>query len=280
MVQMKRTELEPETPSPKAPEPPPKRKPGRPRKHPESPWVDPLAATVGTNNTGRSQDFTVPPPELTCEGCDRTVATEEFSVYLEAVAAHKLQDLEGSTETPPDRICNYCARYGVPMENPLAILSKPEIEALAVLAAGGSMRRAAVVMGVSERQIRAYLTGREKNVLRAAYQKLLLQEGITPQAIAKVIYEALSAERPHWDSLAERFVFFPDHNTRLKAAQMGQRILQLEQPTELSARSPEEHGPAITFHTNLGDGATVSDGAYTIDVRPASALPAPMKQVN
>lgn len=246
----------------------PERPRARPRLRRSVPGVDPAAAVIRTNHTGKQRDFTAPPKEFVCEGCDATKPSADFTRYLEALGLHRGASGADPSLPEPDRLCNHCATYGPPLENPLAALSKPEIDALAVLAAGGSMRRAAIVMGVSERQIRAYLSGREKAMLRGAYQKLLLQMGITPQVVAQVLLDALGAEKPV--SLGHGEIqMFPDHSTRLKAALAAQKILQLEQPGELTARAPETGGAGFHLHTNLGDGAVVEDGAYTVEIRPA-----------
>lgn len=230
---------------------------------------------------GRSKDYTVPAVQFDCEGCGVSRPRDEFARYLEAVAEHAVrEDEEGEPHAPdpPPRLCDFCATYGPPIENPLAKLSKPEIDALAVLAAGGSMRRAATVMGISERQIRSYLSGREKNMLRAAYAKLLLQIGVTPQKLARVFNEALDAEKAQWNSALQEWDYFPDHATRVRAAQAAQRILSLEQPAELADRVTQERGVGLHFHTNLGDGTTAPvDEGYTLEVRPIKPEP---RQVN
>lgn len=255
------------------------KRPAGPAKPTPSEWK-PGDVGFPPERRGRQKDHTVPPPEFSCEGCGATRPREEFTRYLDAVAAHLvLEDEEGDgqIEAPPEKLCDYCATYGPPLENPLARLSKPEIDALAVLAAGGSMRRAGAVMGISERQIRSYLSGREKNMLRAAYAKLLLQIGVTPQKLARVFNEALDATKAQWNSDAHCWDEFPDHSTRVRAAQAAQRILSLEQPAELADRVTTDRGIGVHFHTNLGDGKTppVEEG-YSIEVRPIQ----PMKQIN
>lgn len=236
--------------------------------------------TLGGNardGNGPSHSDTTPiPAELECEGCRLTFPSEKFQAYLLLVQRHVVE--QGEAVDPeeveePLRLCDHCATYGPPMENPLAKLSQPEINALAVLAAGGSMRRAAAVMGVSERQMRAYLTGREKQTLRAAYAKLLLQIGITPERLARVIDEALTAEKPYWNRTTETFQMFPDHAVRVRAAEMAQRVLGLTSPNEQPEQLAASKAASVVVQTNLGDGKQMAaDEAYTIAVR---RVPAP-----
>lgn len=246
---------------------PEKRKRGRPKKvRPPNPF-DP------GNDTGKSMDFTVPPNSMTCEACRLAKPTEQFSRFLEIIAEAKGEGEDWSA----DRLCDHCATYGPPLENPLAKLSPKEVEALSVLAAGGTMRRAALVLGVNEKTMRQYLAGREKPVIRAAYQKLCIQMGLTPENLAKVVVEALGASKAHFDMEGKLIGESPDHNVRLKAAAMGLKILQLEQPTELSKRSADEDAmlrPAI--FTNLGDGKTITDDGYVIPY----TMPRQIKDVN
>lgn len=156
-------------------------------------------------------------------------------------------------------------------------LSPVEIRALSELASGGSMRRAAELMGTDEKQMRQYLMGREKVVLRAAYQKLLIQIGITPERLARTVLEALDASRDVYDKEGNLVGSSPDHNVRLKAAGMAQKILQLEQPTELSARAPDDDGMGrIGWDTTLGDGKTIDTEGYEVPAGPKR----PMKQLN
>lgn len=220
----------------------------------------------------RVEDTTPVPATLECEGCGKSFPPAQFQRYLTVLQQGIVEDAEeggsaNNIETPP-RFCDPCATYGPPLENPMAALSQPEIDALAVLAAGGSMRRAAAVLGVHERQLRSYLSGREKHMLRAAYAKLLMQMGVTPERLGRVIVEALDATSPYWNRANERFEFYPDHATRLRSALAAQKILGLETPGELAAREQQPRGASIHFSTNLGDGSTsVVDEGYTVEVR-------------
>ncbi len=242
---------------PPAPE---KRKRGRPKKvRPPNPF-DP------GNDTGKSMDFTVPPNSFVCETCGIAKPSTQFTRFLELVAEAKAADEDWSI----DRLCDHCATYGPPLENPLAKLSPKEIEALSVLAAGGSMRRAALCLGVDERSMRNYLAGREKPVIRAAYQKLCIQMGLTPEALARVVVEALGATKSHFNTDGELIGESPDHNVRLKAAAMGLKILQLEQPAELARRAADEDAmlrPQIV--TNLDGNSTIDEQGYTVPYLPA-----------
>lgn len=246
---------------------PEKRKRGRPKKvRPPNPF-DPGP------DVGSSKDFTVPPNSFACDTCGLTKPTEQFSRFLELVAEAKAN----GDDWEVDRLCDHCATYGPPLENPLAKLSPKEIEALSVLAAGGSMRRAAMCLGIDERSMRNYLAGREKPVIRAAYQKLCIQMGITPERLAQAVVDALGAEKEIYNSKGEYVGSSPDHNVRLKAAGMGLKILQLEQPTELSKRADEGDGSlAPPVYTNLGDGKTFNEEGYVIPY----SLPAGAKVVN
>lgn len=232
-----------------------KRKRGRPRKErPPNPFGYP------TESHGRPRDFAVPPDALTCEACEEQKPTQKFSRFLEQVATVRAENGDWQLE----RLCDHCATYGPPLENPLAKLSIRELEALSVLAAGGSMRRAALVLGVDEKQMRSYLAGREKPVIRAAYQKLCLQMGITPEKLAQVIVDALGASRSVYSADGTLIAEIPDHNIRLKAAGYGLKILQLEQPTELSKRSADEDMLLRpTVYTTLGDGKTIEAEGYS-----------------
>lgn len=229
-----------ETSTPQDPEVPEKRKRGRPRKVPPA-W----AATPPVPEPA--------PTEFACDGCRQAKPFDAFKKFV------ALEDPNAVC------LCDHCATYGAPLENPLAELTPMEVRALDELAAGGSMRRASAIMGLSEQQMRQYLAGKEKPVIRAAYQKLLLQIGVTPDLIAHTIHDALRAEKVWFDKDGREAGREPDHAVRLKAAGMAQKVLTLEQPAELTRRAPDEDpSTAWAVETTLGDGKSNAQDAYWV----------------
>lgn len=198
------------------------------------------------------------PEPTVCEGCSRDLPVSAFTRYLKIAG-----DLDA--DTAPAQLCDHCATYGPPSENPLLGLSVGEIEALQILAAGGSMRRAAEAAGVDQATLRARLEGRsgQRHVMREAFRALLLQAGITPKKITTAIADAFGA-------MTEKGAV--DHNVRLKAADRATRLLELEERhvyTPKAAFKLGAHGGAargmLFFETTLGDGTTPAlEEAYQV----------------
>lgn len=194
---------------------------------------------------------------LECAGCEIEKDADEFQRYLRAVV-----DL--SDELPPLQLCDACAVYGPPSENPLVALTQPEIAALEVLATGGSIRKAAAVMGTSPAKLVQRLEGRsaDRKIFRQAYKSLLVQAGVTPRKLTRAIADALEAEKISFGKDGQEYSQ-PDHGARLKAVSIAQRALELE---EHGARS---EGPTVQqnnfhFETNLGNGEKTVDDAYEV----------------
>lgn len=197
-------------------------------------------------------------PLLDCEGCDIAKDAHEFTRYLKAVI-----DLAGDAD-PPLQFCDACATYGPPSENPLTALTQPEIAALEVLASGGSLRRAAAVMGVMPYKLVQRLEGRsnERKVFRQAYKSLLIQAGVTPGKLTRKIAEALEAEKITFAKDGTEYAQ-PDHGARLKAVSLAQRALELEEHGVMAA-APHAQQNNFYFDTNLGNGEKTVDDAYEV----------------
>lgn len=194
---------------------------------------------------------------LECEGCEIAKDADEFQRYLRAVV-----DL--ADEMPPLQLCDACAVYGPPSENPLVSLTQPEIAALEVLATGGSLRKAASVMGTSVPRLVQRLEGRstDRKVFRQAYKTLLIQAGVTPRKLTAKIADALEAEKISFGKDGREYSQ-PDHGARLKAVSIAQRALELEEHGS-RAEGPTSQQNNFYFETNLGNGEKTVEDAYEV----------------
>lgn len=205
------------------------------------------------------------PTAIRCGGCDTEFPLSRFSKYL--------RQLESGIELDPDEAipqwCDGCATYGPPLENPLGDLTPNQLAGMKMLAGGASIAATARHMKIDRTDLRRMLSGKDRGVFRAAYQRLLIAKGIDPESIATVIAEGMKATRAQWHRESGGFVEFPDHSNRLKAATIAQKTLDLNPPNELS-RPPGEmaSGVNIFLNTNLGerDERTERD-VYTIESR-------------
>lgn len=194
---------------------------------------------------------------LECAGCEIAKDADEFQRYLRAVV-----DL--ADELPPLQLCDACAVYGPPSENPLTALTQPEIAALEVLSTGGSLRKAASVMGTSVPKLVQRLEGRsnDRKIFRQAYKTLLIQAGVTPRKLTGAIADALEAEKITFGKDGSEYSQ-PDHGARLKAVSIAQRALELEEHGSRS-EAPTQQQNNFFFETNLGNGEKTVDDAYEV----------------
>lgn len=194
---------------------------------------------------------------LECEGCDIAKDADEFQRYLRAVV-----DL--SDEMPPLQLCDACAVYGPPSENPLVALTQPEIAALEILSTGGSLRKAASIMGTSVARLVQRLEGRsnDRKVFRQAYKTLLIQAGVTPRKLTSAISDALQAEKISFGKDGQEYSQ-PDHGARLKAVSIAQRALELEDHGARTEGTTAQQNN-FYFETNLGNGEKTVDDAYEV----------------
>lgn len=196
-------------------------------------------------------------PTMTCDGCGHDVQLEEFSRYL-AVAG----DLDETTA--PRQLCDYCSVYGPPLEDPLHTLTPRQIKGLEMLASGGTLRGAARVMKISATELKQMMRGQDRTLFRAAYQRLLIQEGLDPRSLARTFKEAIESEKMQWNPERQAFDAFPDTGNRLKAAIHLQKTFQLDAPAE-AADAGAVKGNTFNFVTNLdGKSEAKQDTGYTI----------------
>ncbi len=197
-----------------------------------------------------------PVPLIPCEGCGLELDAQKFTRFLKAIS-------EGEDEAPA-QLCDPCATYGPPTENPLNSLTGREVEGLQILASGGTFRAAARAMGTSVARLVQRIEGRskERKVFRHAYKSLLLQSGVTPQLLTDKIREALDAEKITFTKDGGEYSQ-PDHGVRLKAVAMAERVLDLESRAQAVAAPVQAHNNFF-FDTNLGNGEKTIDDAYEV----------------
>lgn len=119
------------------------------------------------------------------------------------------------------------------------------------LAAG--IRAAAKATGYSPANLREMLAGRRVPEFRRAFQLLLEASGADIETCAQVVGEAMRAREYKYHPAEEEFVSFPDHRTRLRAAQHATKMLELEPPVGNAIQI----GVGVTIKTNLGSGETI-----------------------
>jgi len=193
----------------------------------------------------------------TCEACGETKPMDQWTRYLEVMG-----DLD--SDTAPQMLCNYCSVYGPPLEDPLHALTPNETRALEHLASGGNVSSAAKIIGISRDQLRSLMSGRDKHIFRAAYQRLLLSMGLTPTKLALFFDDAVTSEKMQWNPERGAFEAFPDTANRLKAVALTQKTMQLDPPSEMAARDTGQPLVEFNFVTNLDGSSQLTDKGYTI----------------
>ena len=190
-----------------------------------------------------------------CEGCSLERQPEDFAKF----------DAEPRIEGDP-RLCDYCFTYGPPVRDPLAKMDVKTRQAMQHLAGGGTIADAARIRGCDPTTIKHQLSGRDRGVFREAFQALLIDGGIGPDRIVKTLEGSLEADRYFMGKSGE-IESAPDHSTRLKAANLVVKLLDLQPPQELSKMTGAgTTAIALVINTNID--ATVVEQepeAFTVE---------------
>jgi len=192
--------------------------------------------------------------EILCDCCNLAKEIEEFSDF------HARDD----PMDPSPMVCDHCAKFGPPLQDPCLALSVPWRNALLRMASGGSIRDAARAGGMNEKTLRSTLNGTENWAVRASMNKLLINAGLGPEKIIQVLGDAADATRPTWHPEEKEFKDFPDHPTRLRAITPMLKLAAMEAPAERAA----DEGSArvqIAVVTNLGSKEPIQiEGQYEV----------------
>jgi len=194
-----------------------------------------------------------------CDGCGVPKSPDEFSKFF-------AKDLSLDADEAPPMLCNYCATYGPPMEDPLAEMNVRERQAMLMLAAGGTVAGAARHIGMSKEKLRDILSGRERGVFREAFQKMLVSEGLGPDSIVNAIKRSITGKKYQWNQDTSEFQEFEDHAAQTRAADMLIKLFDLKPPQEL-ARNVEPatgKGVVVNIQTNVGDGKNIRTDEYEV----------------
>ena len=179
--------------------------------------------------------------------------------YLEMRSAYNPKD-------PDPQVCDHCRKYGPPLADPLRGLNVKERKALKVLAAGGSHRAASRASGIDDKTLRESLAGENKSSMRAAFSRLMVDQGLDPDSIITVLREGLSANKHQWNSKDKEFNEFPDFSSRLNAAKTAIKVHSLEPPKE-AAGGAGTNAVQVVINTNVGSDQPIEKpGTYTIEV--------------
>lgn len=192
--------------------------------------------------------------EILCDCCNLAKEIEEFADF------HARDD----PMDPSPMVCDHCAKFGPPLQDPCLALSVPWRNALLRMASGGSIRDAARAGGMNEKTLRSTLNGTENWAVRASMNKLLINAGLGPEKIIKVLGDAADATRPTWHPEDKQFEHFPDHPTRLRAITPMMKLAAMEAPSE---RAPDEGSARVQIAvvTNLGSKEPIQiEGQYEV----------------
>ena len=195
--------------------------------------------------------------EIVCECCNLGKEVEDFSNF------HARDD----PMDPSPLVCDHCAKFGPPIQDPCLSLSIPWRNALLRVASGGSIREAARAGGMNEKTLRMALNGTENFAVRASMYKLLIHAGLGPDKIIEILKGAADATRPTWHPEEKEFKEFPDHSIRLRAAQPMIKLAAMEAPAE---RAADDSGSRVQIQvvTNLGSKEPVAiEGQYKVQGR-------------
>jgi len=192
--------------------------------------------------------------EIVCECCNLGKEIEDFSDF------HARDD----PMDPSPLVCDHCAKFGPPIQDPCLALSIPWRNALLRMASGASIREAARAGGMDEKTLRSTLNGTENWAVRASMNKLLIDAGLGPEKLIQILGEAADATRPTWHPVKQDFEQFPDHSVRLRAAQPMIKLAAMEAPAE---RAADEGSSRVQIQvvTNLGSKEPIAiEGRYEV----------------
>lgn len=151
--------------------------------------------------------------------------------------------------------CKTCRVTGKPKPQFLKLTGRHRRAIACVLAApslASGYREAAAMTGYSIQTIRDLFAGRRTPEFRRCYQLMLESAGADMSRLVEVQVAALSADEQKYHPKLEDFVAFPDHRTRLRAAQHLTKQLELDPPKQDGVQV----NVGIKFETNLGGGET------------------------
>jgi hypothetical protein len=151
--------------------------------------------------------------------------------------------------------CRKCRTKGSPKPQFLSLTARHRRAIACVLAAPSlakGYKEAARVTGYSVQTIRELFAGRRVPEFRRCYQLMLESAGADMARLVEVQVACLSAEEQKYHPKLEDFVAFPDHRTRLRAAQHLTKQLELDPPKQDGINV----SVGIKFETNLGSGET------------------------
>lgn len=195
--------------------------------------------------------------EILCDCCNLAKEIEDFSDF------HARDD----PMDPSPMVCDHCAKFGPPLQDPCLALTIPWRNALLRIASGGSIRDAARAGGMNEKTLRSTLNGTENWAVRASMSKLLNHAGLGVEKIIQVLGDAADATRPTWHPEEKEFEHFPDHSIRLRAVTPLLKLNAMEAPTE---RAPEAGNTRVQLQvvTNLGSKEPITiEGQYEVHGR-------------
>jgi len=165
-------------------------------------------------------------------------------------------ELDYDPQSAPPVLCEKCRTEGpskVAEQDVMAGIHLKERRLIAGLMEGLSVTKAAEAADMPTSRAHKLIRGEAKPIVRAAYQRILEEAGLTLPKIAKVMAEAIDAEKVMWNPEERQFDSFPDHNVRLKAASTAASHLDVAEPE--SKRNPNAtQALSVTIITNL-DGA-------------------------
>lgn len=151
--------------------------------------------------------------------------------------------------------CKGCRSNGAPKPQFLNLTARHRKAIACVLAAPSlskGYKDAAAVTGFTVQAIRDLFAGRRVPEFRRCYQLMLESAGADMARLVEVQVACLAADEQKYHPKLEDFVAFPDHRTRLRAAQHLTKQLELDPPKQDGINV----NVGIKFTTNLGKGET------------------------
>jgi hypothetical protein len=195
-----------------------------------------------------------------CKGCGQSKPPEDFSKFYS-------KDLSLDADEEAQFLCNYCVTYGPPLSDPLAKLNVSERHGMLILSSGGTVADAARRIGISKEKLRDSLSGREKSLYREAFQRMLVAEGLGPDAVMGALTRAITGKKMQYNAATLEFEAHDDYAAQMRATDMLVKLLDLKPPQEL-ARNVDQAGSnagvVVNIQTNVGDGATVRQDEYEV----------------
>lgn len=182
-------------------------------------------------------------------------------------------DIQASFERgTPELVCRQCQEKGIPSQpyfdlKPEHLVAMTEITRATDIKTG--LRNAAAASGLDEDYIRKkLLTGRRVPEFRRLFQFWLEAKGMDVVSCITAAVAAMKADEIKYHSGEEVFYKFPDHRTRLRAAQWGVKMLEGEPPKTSKGNATRVN---VVMQTNLVAGSEV-DPPGTMRAKAATAI--------